>query len=342
MPEMDGYEVCQRIKSIEEEPGIPVLFISAMDQTEDKINGFRAGGVDYIAKPFQFEEVHARVETHLKLRRAQLAEQQLLERTFNGAIRMLVDMVQSNSPELAVRSRAIRDCVAWITQRIGVSEPWQYDLAATLCLIGCVTLPEDIFKSCYAGETVPADEEAMFRSHPESAARLLTNLPRLEPILEMIRLQQTPRAAANSAPEIKLGALILFVAVELDRRIYRGVDFRAAVQEVIRTQGGIDPAIASALDTYSPTAGDFHREALPISKLFAGMILEEDVVSERTGILIQRKGTILTDTWIERLENFAKSQGVREPLPVLVSGHARLPEFRKIFRKQSGSSEPRV
>ena len=164
MPEMSGYEVCEQVRAIEDFPGIPVLFISAMDRTEDKISGFRAGGVDYIAKPFQFEEVHARVETHLKLRRAQKAEQQLLELTLNGAIRMLADMVQSNSPELAVRSRAIRDCVAWITHRMGVSEPWQYDLAATLCLIGCVTLPEEVFKRGYAGEINSAEDEAMFRN----------------------------------------------------------------------------------------------------------------------------------------------------------------------------------
>jgi response regulator RpfG family c-di-GMP phosphodiesterase len=328
MPEMSGYEVCEQVRAIEDFPGIPVLFISAMDRTEDKISGFRAGGVDYIAKPFQFEEVHARVETHLKLRRAQKAEQQLLELTLNGAIRMLADMVQSNSPELAVRSRAIRDCVAWITHRMGVSEPWQYDLAATLCLIGCVTLPEEVFKRGYAGEINSAEDEAMFRGHPESAAHLLTNLPRLEPIAEMIRLQQGPGSADQSAAsEIKFGALILFLAIELDRRLYRGVDFRTALREIKKMQEGLDPAISAALDAYSPARSDFHREALPIKKLFPGMVLEEDVIGELTKVLIQRKGTVLTGTWIERLENFARSQGIKEPLPVLVPGHASVPAF---------------
>jgi len=71
MPEMNGYEVCQRLKSNPALSGIPVIFLSAMNDIENKIKGFQAGAVDYVSKPFQFEEVHARVETHLKLHHLQ-------------------------------------------------------------------------------------------------------------------------------------------------------------------------------------------------------------------------------------------------------------------------------
>jgi len=333
MPEMTGYEVCERIKAIEGVPGIPVLFISALHETEDKLKGFHAGGVDYISKPFQFEEVHARVETHLKLRRAQQAEQELLEVTLNGAIRMLADLLHANSPELASRSRGIRDCVAWMTQRIGITDAWQYDLAATLCLVGCVTLPEDIFKSAYAGETVSPEKYAMFQAHPESAARLLMNLPRLEPIAEMIRLHLQPDAGqAAVSPEIRLGVRLLFLAVELDRRLYRGVPLRTAIQQIKNLLTSLDPTFRAALDSYSPASADFHRQALPINKLFAGMVLEEEVASTSTRILILRKGAILTDTWIERLKNFARSHGVAEPIPVLVPGTASAPTVSGLFK----------
>src|ERR1700722_18458502 len=67
MPEMNGYEVCERLKSSDPVAGIPVIFLSALTETRDKVKAFQSGAVDYIAKPFQFEEVHARVETHLKL-----------------------------------------------------------------------------------------------------------------------------------------------------------------------------------------------------------------------------------------------------------------------------------
>ncbi len=68
MPKMDGYEVCQQLKAHESTRDIPVLFISAQDETMDKVKAFEVGGVDYITKPFGVQEVLARVRTHLVLR----------------------------------------------------------------------------------------------------------------------------------------------------------------------------------------------------------------------------------------------------------------------------------
>lgn len=69
MPEMDGYEVCKRLKADPELKEIPVVFISAMNETFNKVKAFGAGGVDYVTKPFQAEEVEARLKTHLELSR---------------------------------------------------------------------------------------------------------------------------------------------------------------------------------------------------------------------------------------------------------------------------------
>lgn len=68
MPEMDGYEVCTRLKADDRTRDIPVMFLSALNETLDKVKAFASGGVDYISKPFQEEEVLARVATHVKLR----------------------------------------------------------------------------------------------------------------------------------------------------------------------------------------------------------------------------------------------------------------------------------
>ena len=71
MPEMDGYEVCSQLKADARTKDIPIIFISAIDELVDKVKAFEVGGVDYITKPFQVEEVLARVETHLALQRLQ-------------------------------------------------------------------------------------------------------------------------------------------------------------------------------------------------------------------------------------------------------------------------------
>ncbi len=94
MPEMNGYEVCERLKSTGEVSDIPVIFLSVLNETQDKVKAFRSGAVDYISKPFQFEEVHARVETHLKLhelRRTLKLQNEHLEETVAARTRELAE-----------------------------------------------------------------------------------------------------------------------------------------------------------------------------------------------------------------------------------------------------------
>jgi len=118
MPDMRGDEVCRHIKADEKTRDIPVIFITSLSDMEDKIKGFEVGGVDYITKPFQTEEVLARVETHLTIRQLQQQLQQenkrfhrLSEATFEGILiheqgtiveanRALETLTGYNRPEL--------------------------------------------------------------------------------------------------------------------------------------------------------------------------------------------------------------------------------------------------
>ena len=88
MPEMDGYEVCRVLKSNERTGQIPIIFISALTEVEDIVKAFQAGGVDYITKPFQIEEVLVRVRTHLELQNAirEKEESQMMLQTILDSI----------------------------------------------------------------------------------------------------------------------------------------------------------------------------------------------------------------------------------------------------------------
>jgi len=100
MPEMNGYEVCERLKSTPELSDIPVIFLSALSETQDKVAAFRSGAVDYISKPFQFEEVHARVETHLKVH--------ALEKKLRQQNEKLEETVAVRTGELAESNERLR------------------------------------------------------------------------------------------------------------------------------------------------------------------------------------------------------------------------------------------
>ncbi len=80
MPQVDGYEICQRFKSNRATADIPIIFITALDDILDKVKAFNVGGVDYITKPFEFAEVIVRVQNQLELRSAQLEILQLNNR----------------------------------------------------------------------------------------------------------------------------------------------------------------------------------------------------------------------------------------------------------------------
>jgi signal transduction histidine kinase len=94
MPDMNGYEVCRTLKRDEQLRHIPVIFISALDETLDKVEAFQAGGIDYITKPFQHEEVVLRAENHLSLFRlywrsqelAKMEERQRIARDLHDAV----------------------------------------------------------------------------------------------------------------------------------------------------------------------------------------------------------------------------------------------------------------
>src|SRR5512136_99188 len=108
MPDMDGYEVCRRLKADEKSSRIPVIFISSFGDTQQKVAGFEAGGVDYITKPFETAEVLARVRTHLRLRRVEE-----LQRAFNEieALKSQLELENAYLQEEVVEARAFGDLV---------------------------------------------------------------------------------------------------------------------------------------------------------------------------------------------------------------------------------------
>ena len=126
MPDLDGYEVCARLKSDDRTRNIPILFISALDEEMGKVKAFEVGGVDYITKPFRAAEIVARIETHLNLQRLQdrlsqtnarllAANEQLLQARDEAlrANRAKSIFLANMSHELRTRSMrfwAIRNC----------------------------------------------------------------------------------------------------------------------------------------------------------------------------------------------------------------------------------------
>lgn len=329
MPEMNGFEVCKRLKTDEKLACIPVLFLSALNQTSDKVKAFQSGGVDYITKPFQLEEVRARVETHLQLHRARQVERELLENTLNGAVKTLSDLAHLLSPTITERSAAVRGMVVHMAAQLHLPDRWQYELAAVLSLIGCITLPSEVFEHAYIGDNASEEELRMYRAHPDVGFLLLSRIPRLEQVAEMIRLQQLDMGT-SSAGSVELGARMLKTAQELDRRTLRGVHFQQACDQLRAAADKYPAKLLDSLKDYFPSRIHFEVKHLSASQLQPGMILEDDLVTEDGSFTVISKGTPLTVTLVERVQNFARTRGVRDPIQVRAPQGVYVDDFQRV------------
>ncbi len=159
MPDMDGYEVCAKLKSQPETRSIPVIFISALDDVFDKVKAFQAGAVDYISKPFQAEEVLARVKNQLIIAQLQqsLRHKNALLKQQNEQLQQVVeerrDLVTSLQ-EMEERYRRMFDeAIIGVYQRS--PEGRYFKLNDALAQIFGYAAAQDWFDDPGAYETIP-------------------------------------------------------------------------------------------------------------------------------------------------------------------------------------------
>jgi sigma-B regulation protein RsbU (phosphoserine phosphatase) len=107
MPEMDGYQVCEELKADARTRDVPIIFVSALDATQDKVRAFTAGGVDYVTKPFRAEEVLARVGTHLALRA-------LHEHLQEANERMAAELALAGDVQASFLPRQVPEVPGWL------------------------------------------------------------------------------------------------------------------------------------------------------------------------------------------------------------------------------------
>ena len=117
MPGMNGYEVCQRLKNDPQLAAVPVIFITALNDVADKVKGFKLGAVDFVTKPFEFQEVEARVSAHLELARLRQELKRHNERLEEVVAQRTLELADANA-RLAILDRAKSDFLSLISHEI--------------------------------------------------------------------------------------------------------------------------------------------------------------------------------------------------------------------------------
>ncbi len=185
MPEMNGYEVCAALKSNPETKNIPVLFISALNDVADKIKAFNVGGLDYINKPFQFEEVKARVATHLRLkayeddmaakialgvREIEALNQEIID-TQQELIFTMGQICETRSHETGQHVKRVAEYSYLLAKLYGYEELELMKQAASMHDIGKVAIPDSILNK--PGQ-LNAEEWEMMKTHSHLGFQMLS------------------------------------------------------------------------------------------------------------------------------------------------------------------------
>jgi signal transduction histidine kinase/DNA-binding response OmpR family regulator len=152
MPQMDGYEVCTQLKVSPRTQNIPVIFMSALHEALDKVKAFEVGGVDYITKPFQMEEVVARVENQLRIHR--LSKQLLTQNTRLSEEICIRQRVEQALQESVQRERAIAIAIQRMRQTLDIQTIFTATTHELRQLINCDRVAVYCFHPDWSGEFV--------------------------------------------------------------------------------------------------------------------------------------------------------------------------------------------
>jgi putative two-component system response regulator len=283
MPEMDGYEVCARLKENPDTQSIPLIFISGMTETVNKTKGFEMGAVDYITKPFHAAEVKARVRTHIALEemKSQLRSQNVLleqmvekktieiQEMLQGSISSMALMVEIRDPYTAGHQQRVARLACAIATKMGLSPRVIEGLriAGILHDVGKIRIPVSILNR--TGKLLDAEMDVI-KIHPQISFEILKNIPFPWPCAQMV-FQHHERLDGSGYPlglrgnEILLESRILAVAdvteAKSSYRPYRPAQgIEAALAELREHRGTLydADAVDACLDLFD--SGTFQFE----------------------------------------------------------------------------------
>ena len=314
MPGMDGIQLLSHIKTIA--PDTIRVMLTGNADMDTAINAINEGSIfRFLMKPCNKEAMARALTAALVQYRLVTAEKQLLEQTLGGTLQVLTQVLSLVNPAAFGRAERARRYIHHIVTSMKLGNPWQYEVAAMLSQLGCVTLAPETIEAVYRGETLPADEQAQYDAHPSVAYTLLSKIPRLEPIAWMIEQQNryVPTEEDSKVPDIRLGAEILRLVLAYEAMIHKGDSRTEAAHTLAMQNKSFSPEFFRTLVTLDPNAEEGETRKCQIEDLSPGMIIQEEVRS-LAGTLVVSKGQEVTPTVIFKLKNLLARNAITNHL----------------------------
>lgn len=310
MPNMDGATFLSKARALA--PDSVRILLTGQADAESAMKAINEGAIfRFMTKPCSkqvlSEALNAGVDQHRLLK----TERDLLETTLTGAVNTLSEVLSMVAPLAFQRANFAQSCVRHALANLKWTNGWMYEVAAALSQIGCVSIPAEVIENDVAQRPLSPKEQALLDGHPDVAYRLVTAIPRMELVAQIIR-HQAHAPPADAPQEVVQGADLLRAALELQRRMSRSPG--AKPQDILQAQKPPIPAyLSQALADFRVDLSE-HR-SVKVRDLMPGWVTEEDIRCQN-GVMVLAAGTELSETAISTMQRLAANQAIKEPIRV--------------------------
>jgi len=323
MPRMDGIQFLTLVK--QRAPDTVRIMLTGNADLEAAIKVVNEGGIfSFLTKPCPPDMLSAALDNALNQYRLIVAEKELLSKTLSGSIKLLTDILSIMEPQSFGRAQSMRDVITNVANKFKVDNAWEIHLAVMLAPIGYVTIPPETLLKARRDEVLSKVEEQIVTQVPETAARLLANIPRLEGVGRIVRYQHKHYDGTSFPPDsiagesIPLGSRLLKILVDMAELHTGGRSRSQVLDEMHLRRGWYDPMLLGAVRAYYGAAASSVENERPqisvgINDLAPGMVLRSNIET-KDGTLILVKGHQISEMTLEKIHNFDRISGIKEPV----------------------------
>jgi len=325
MPGMNGAEFLDSVRTIS--PETVRIMLSGQADMQELVGVINNGNIfRFLNKPCPPDLLLKNIDDGIEQYRLLRAEKDLLEKTLSGSIKLLVDILSMVSPVAFGKALRVRKLVKQFCEIIELENGWQYEVAALLSQIGCITIPDSILRNVYKGESLTADETRLYTKYPQTGSEMISSIPRLGEVSRIIGYQEKHFNGfgfpedETSGNQIPYGARLIKIANDYDTLLQSGRDPVTSF-EIMKSRvntGWYDGALLQNFSKTIALSKKFKKKLVTIEQLNESMILAEDIISEDTKIIAGHKGQLVTKALRITLLNFKRGGHIGETVPVII------------------------
>ena len=320
MPGMDGVQLLSRVKK--SFPDTVRIMLTGNADQETASEAVNAGQIfRFLTKPCSTAVLATSLALAVRQHNLLTAEKELLNKTVKGSITVMAELLSLANATAFSSGCRIKPMVKQIAGDLQLPNLWQYEVAALMSQIGCITLPGDVLHKLQAGITLSEEEQQMYKNHPKVGSKLIRQIPRLEKVAAMIENQLCSFNCCEEKysleEEVCLGSEILKVTIEYDLLRQQNCEHFQAIKRMREREGKYNSNVLNLLEEFKPKNMHTTIKSLRFKDIVPGMVAVEDVFAKNGAMLIPKEQEI---TWpvIQSLTNFEKQIGIIEPIRIRV------------------------